>query len=340
MDSIPKLPSGKILARELKTLLDSAPVHKPVPAVIRPLRHSSSASASSSSEVDETVPTTPETKYAELEKVDLEKGTGAVVAANVVPYKFITEEAKLARDKKAEQASSRLQQANEWLSYYRMFFITIFTVNIIGIGFTLAHKWDTGREWSATFALSLITAGLLARNEMFLRCLYVTLLFLFKRWPPFWFRNAITAFLLHVGGVHSGMSVAGTLWLITAMIEFFRQGPHVIHHAVLVFAVFASVVLIVVCLSATPWIRDNYHNVFENTHRLLGWFGVGILWVLVGLADAWEPGPNGTGQFSGHKLARKPDIYIAIFITILVFGPWTTYRKVSLDLRSVQRDAS
>lgn len=309
LESLPKLPSGKIVARDLKALLLAAPV-----AVVTPiaLHHTSTSSSTSSGT---STPTDAE-KRGELVKAEL-------------PV-FITEQARLAREKKAEQAGSKRRAIREWVSLYRIMFTIIFVVNIIGIGFTLAHKWHIGQKWCATFALAWITAGLCARSEMFLRILYETLLLLFSRWPPFWFRNAISTFLLNVGGIHSGSSVVGTLWLMTAMIEFYRKGPHWIHASILAFALITTIILVAVCASAWPAFREKYHNWFENIHRWVGWFGVFMLWIVVGLADTWVPGPHNSGHFDGSKIWHKPDIYLAMFITVVVFGPWTTYHKVSV----------
>lgn len=143
---------------------------------------------------------------------------------------------------------------------YRCFFIFALSFNIIGVVFTLSHHWPTGRTRAATFALTNLIVALLARNEMFLRGLYAVLLVLFKRWPPLFFRQAIATFLLHLGGFHSGFAVSGTLWLLTATIEFARSGPKLIHPAIIAFAVLATVTLLAVICSAWPSLRQHHHN--------------------------------------------------------------------------------
>lgn len=310
LEAIPMLPSGKIVARKLRELLEAATVAYDAPAPHAQTDFSARSSAYSGVNL----------------LADTEKG----ILVNSERETLVVEQAKSAGQKKAEQAPTRLRRLREWVSVYRIMFSVIFIVNFVGIVATLVHKWRIGQEWSATFALAWITAGLFARSEVFLRMLYRTLLFLFKRWPPFWFRNAISIFLLNIGGIHSGSSVVGTLWVITAMIEFYRRGSRWIHASILAFALVASIILVTVCSSAWPSFREKYHNRFENVHRLVGWCGVFILWILVGLADTWTPGPNGTGYFDGRRLWHKPDVYLVIVITVMVFGPWTTYRRVRL----------
>ncbi|KAH7908903.1 hypothetical protein BJ138DRAFT_302359 [Hygrophoropsis aurantiaca] len=235
-----------------------------------------------------------------------------------------------ARDRRAEPAPTTFQRAREWISLYRIFFTVILTVNTVGAGFTLARKWTDGEEYAATFALCNIMAGILARNEVFLRALYTVLLFLFKRWPPYIFRSAIANFLLHFGGLHSGFAASGTLWLIVATIQFFRQGPTEINPVILAFCILASVLLLTVCASAYPALRNSHHNVFENTHRLVGWFGLAVLWVLVCIADSWDASLQ---RFVGTMLISRPDIYLAIALTVCIALPWTTLRKVEVEAR-------
>jgi hypothetical protein len=278
LDVIPKLPSGKVLSRELK----------------RQLTIYSIASAPGSKGLPSTISNVAETALS-------------------------------AREKRADAAPTLFQQVREWVSFYRILFVTVLSCNAVGIGFTLAHNWDSGREQTATFALCNVMAALLARNEVFLRILYNIFLILFRRWPPYWFRNAIAIFLLHLGGLHSGFAVSGSLWLVTATIEFFRQGSTLIHPAILGFSIIACVLVGAVCTSAYPTIRNTHHNIFENIHRLAGWTGVVTIWILVCLANSWSAAQN---RFVASQLADKPDIYLTLALTICIIIPWTTLRKV------------
>jgi hypothetical protein len=274
---IPKLPSGKVLTRELKQKL--ATLAAPTPQLRR----------------------LPSKEF------------------------YVHGIPRSAREKRADAALTLFERFQEWVSFYRILFVAVLSFNAVGIGFTLAHKWDHGRDHVATFALCNVVAALLARNEVFLRILHNIFLIIFKRWPPYWFRNAIATFLLHLGGLHSGFAVSGSLWLVTATIEFFRQGPALIHPAVLAFSVVACVLVSAVCASAYPTIRNTHHNTFENIHRLAGWTGVAIIWILVCLADSWSVTQH---CFVASRLAQKPDIYLVIALTVFIIIPWTTLRKV------------
>jgi hypothetical protein len=240
-----------------------------------------------------------------------------------------------ARQKRKVAAHSLWARAYEWMSVYRIFHTLILVVNVTGIGFTLSYKWDTGRERAATFGVANVLAALLARNEVFLRFVYWVLLLVFSRWPPVWFRYGLSQFMLNIGGFHSGFAVSGTLWVVAAVVEFYRQGAPIIHPSILALSVVSLAGLLAVCASAWPSLRLNHHNVFENIHRLIGWSSLVILWVLVGLADSWQSLPPRT--FSATRLASKPDIYMVTAITIIIFLPWTSVRKVPVDARVLSR---
>ncbi len=331
------------MARALKSMLAPSPVAiqfaKPVLVEKAPVALPRDSTSSDGTQIGDRTPLLDEKKTfsdainPQENGTDIERGLAVVMSRQSQKdaekeRRFITEQARLFREKKADAAETRSRAIKEWFSLYRCMFVVIFVPNAVGIGYTLAHKWKIGEEWNATFALSLIMAGLCARSEVFVRILYNVLLFLFKRWPPFWFRNGIATFLLNIGGVHSGMGSSGTLWLITSMIEFYRKGGNIIHPAILVFVFLASFILVLVCASAWPSLREHHHNVFENIHRYAGWTGLGILWILVGLSDTWNVEEH---NFEARRLYRKPDIYVAVGLSVLIFLPWFTYRKVPVS---------
>jgi hypothetical protein len=248
---------------------------------------------------------------------------------------FSDAHARDAREKRADAAPTAWEQVLEWCSLYRFFHAAVLLFNAIGVGYTLAHKWEFGQRHVATFALINVLASLLARNEIFLRHLYGFCLLLFKRWPPLLVREMIASFLLHIGGLHSGFAISGTLWMIASIIEFFRRGPQLIHASIMALSLVTCITLIVVCASAWPSLRNNHHNFFENIHRFAGWTGLAVLWVVVILADSWDPIPP--RHFSPSKLYASPDIYLAAVLTILIALPWTTVRKVPVDSRVLSR---
>ena len=43
------------------------------------------------------------------------------------------------------------------------------------------------------------------------------------------------------------------------------------HEATLVMGVVTNLLILISVLSAFPWLRNNFHNVFERHHRFIGW---------------------------------------------------------------------
>jgi hypothetical protein len=86
-------------------------------------------------------------------------------------------------------------------------------------------------------------------------------------------------------------------------------------------------VVLSVCITAHPAIRERHHNFFEQVHRFAGWSALLLLWVFIGIADSWD---RELHDFQASRLKNKPDIYIVIVLTMIIFLPWTTLRRVSV----------
>ncbi|KZV79312.1 hypothetical protein EXIGLDRAFT_688846 [Exidia glandulosa HHB12029] len=240
--------------------------------------------------------------------------------------------AKSAAEKRAEPAPRWHERAREWLSLYRILYALALSFNIAGVVALLPYKWHVGREHAATFALGNIILSVLWRNEVFVRAIYVVLLSLFKRWPPLAIRNALSTFMLHIGGLHSGFATAGFLWLVAATVELYRQGARITHVAILVMSVITCALVFLVMLSAYPAVRTSHHNTFENVHRFFGWTGIAAVWVVVTTSQTWNAS---TQRFEGHRLWMHADIYLTFFLTFLIILPWTTLRKAAVGANVV-----
>jgi hypothetical protein len=84
-----------------------------------------------------------------------------------------------------------------------------------------------------------------------------------------------------------------------------------------------------------PAIRERHHNVFEHHHRFVGWAGLAFVWVLVVTSDLQDPTNPGYFSDSGHALVVAQEFWFAIVITILIFVPWATVRKVPVEITIV-----
>ncbi|KAJ7076832.1 hypothetical protein B0H15DRAFT_790089 [Mycena belliarum] len=217
-----------------------------------------------------------------------------------------------------------------WFNTYRKFYTLVLTLNIIGLGFAATGKWEYPRRYTGAFILGNLQAAILVRNELFGRLLYLVINTLFAKWPPLWFRLSCTSVLQHLGGIHSGCATSGALWLVFRIVMIFAN----YHHypvSITAAGIVTSVAVFISILSALPWVRESYHNVFEGYHRLVGWFGLLSTWVFVVLGDSydlttrsWDP--------NGIRLIRQQDFWFAMGMTIFITIPWVTLRKVPVTI--------
>lgn len=222
-----------------------------------------------------------------------------------------------------------------WYNPYRIMFTITFTLNMIAVVVSCVHYdyWGYAERNAAAFALGNLTASVACRNEFFLRyAVYWPLVKLFQKWPPLWFRIFLTAFIQHIGGIHSGTAASGVAWLFFLVIRTFQR-----HHqnhtpaVILAWGVITLVVVNIIMWAAMPWIRANHHNFFEQHHRFAGWIAVVFVWILVCMDDSYN---KTTGKFhsNGNYLAQRQEFWYALFITILIGIPWLTVRKVPVEI--------
>jgi hypothetical protein len=93
-------------------------------------------------------------------------------------------------------------------------------------------------------------------------------------------------------------------------------------------------------LSALPFVRHRHHNVFEHHHRFAGWTGLIVTWVFVVLGCMQIPvvaegGETVDWKWDAAALLHSQQFWFALFITILIFIPWFTVRKVPVEITVV-----
>ncbi|PSR79921.1 hypothetical protein PHLCEN_2v6822 [Hermanssonia centrifuga] len=218
-----------------------------------------------------------------------------------------------------------------WYNPYRMLFTLTFLINMIGILLACLHKFPYAEHHGAAIALGNLVAAVASRNEFFLRYLFWVVVKIFQKWSPLWLRISITAFLQHIGGIHSGCATSGIAWFIFIVVRAFQN--HAIQNTpkvILAWGIIATVITVVAAIAAAPWIRHNHHNVFERLHRFAGWTSVIFVWIYVCLSDSL----NAEGGFTsnGRRLVLSQEFWFTLFISILVVVPWVTVRKVPVEI--------
>jgi hypothetical protein len=165
-----------------------------------------------------------------------------------------------------------------------------------------------------TLTLINLAVAVLIRQQRVLNVLFDLAGRLSPAWP-LKLRWAVSQ-VNHVGGIHVGAALAGTVWLC-AFTYTAATGPGDTFTRATASALAALTLLIVVC--ALPPVRARAHNVFENTHRFGGWSAVGLFWLLMlHVGDTWQ-------------------IAVMIVVTASIAAPWLHLRRVPV---TVERPSS
>jgi hypothetical protein len=217
--------------------------------------------------------------------------------------------------------------------------LAVVLLNFGVLGYHLGHaEWqiDDGSALSAASSLTLVNfvAAVLIRQQNVLNVLFGLAGRGSRSWP-LWLRWSVSK-VHHVGGIHVGSALAGTVWLCA--FTYMATTAHAHHPAsvsattlVLAYCLVALVVLVVVC--AAPPVRSRAHNVFELSHRFAGWTSIALFWALtVHLAL------RGRGDTAAvEAIASDWHVWVVALLTASIASPWLRLRRVPV---TVERPSS
>lgn len=152
---------------------------------------------------------------------------------------------------------------------------------------------------------------------------------------PLWMRLQAAYILHHIGGVHSGAAIASVMWLAYDLSRrLIEHCPNCFSTSVYygietVLRGLLLAILTLACIGAHPWVRRKHHNVFEVTHRALGWSGLVTLWA----ADSFGRAQEGS-EWNGYALRylfTSPSFWLQTVATLLVAAPWFCVRKMPVS---------
>ncbi|KAJ3562122.1 hypothetical protein NP233_g9774 [Leucocoprinus birnbaumii] len=209
---------------------------------------------------------------------------------------------------------------------YRKLFSVVFMINL-AIFIWLLVRGTNALEVAGVTVANLFVS-ILHRQEYVIN----TYFWIFTRVPlsaPFWVRAA-AARVYHIGGLHSGCGVSGTIWIILfagqATKEFaYRQGTITIPTLVVTYCI--MVLLIGIVAFAHPDLRLKYHNNFEMTHRFMGWTAVGLVWAVIVLLTNDYRAPEVP---LGRALIHSPYFWLIVIFTLSIALPWMRLRKYKI----------
>jgi hypothetical protein len=214
--------------------------------------------------------------------------------------------------------------------YVSRTYVTLFlvTVSVSVVSLTYCSLFTDRRSFPLIATISILVA-VAVRNELFLNALYSVLVGSFHS-PrvPIPIKNKVTSGLLYIGGVHAGCGVASLMWLAAALGDLLARSPD--HRPWPTFSLVGALLvqLSSMCALAMPSVRRKHHNLFEYSHRLLGWSALLTLWafVLVTIGSRMTDPVGGPSLFD--SASRSPEFWLTIVITGLILAPWLTVQKV------------
>jgi len=225
-----------------------------------------------------------------------------------------------------------------WFSPYRQLLFLVVTVQALMILVTLITGWNFARTHISELACGNMLVAITIRSEWVMRLIYWTSIKFFRNWAPLKLKVFVVGILYHIGGLHSGCGISAMMWLVISW-AYHLLDRHLYHYLVLASLFLSMIVAFLICVLATPLVRGLHHNVFEITHRFLGWLGI-ITSLIFVLTSSWWDVDAQSWRTSGKHLMWQKDFWLMIAIIPLIVGQWITVRNVPVTVQSPSGKAS
>jgi hypothetical protein len=213
----------------------------------------------------------------------------------------------------------------------------ILAVTAANVGALVLHLWRgdwriiDGSALSATSALTLVNlaGAVLIRQQTVLDVIFRVAGRGSRSWPM-WLRRSV-ANVHQIGGIHVGCAIGGTAWMCgfaSVAVGTRARHPQSITLATVVLSVCLVVLLLVVCLCASPTVRARAHNVFEQSHRWGGWTGIAMFWALTIHLALRSPDHANVVETLGSDW----HVWVMLVLTASIASPWLTLRRVPITV--------
>ncbi|KAI5465052.1 hypothetical protein BGZ63DRAFT_412462 [Mariannaea sp. PMI_226] len=188
------------------------------------------------------------------------------------------------------------------------------------------------RQWLADVTAINLALAVLIRQDFVINALYTIICSVPKSWP-LGIRSRC-AKIYHLGGIHSGAAISAGAWLLATNIGdvvcmtsqcsgWSRQSL-----ASKVVSWILLVLFFVMFVMAYPSVRKSHHDLFEKTHRFIGWTMLGLFWAQVVLTC--NDGKD-SGMSLGAACARSAPFWLLAVATLSIAMSWLWLRKVPVQ---------
>ncbi|KAL9942564.1 hypothetical protein ACHAO3_005188 [Verticillium nonalfalfae] len=227
---------------------------------------------------------------------------------------------------------------NRLLIVYRRLFTLVGLFNIAAV-IALVLAGPT-QEWIGIITSINLATAVLVRQEFVINALYTITCNVPKSWPLC--IRSRCAKIYHLGGVHAGAAVCAGLWLLASNISdtvcMFSQcsGWGRQSLATKIISWMLSALFMVMFVLAYPSIRKTHHNLFEKTHRFVGWTMLGLFWAQIVLKTNDD---KATDLSLGDACVRSPAFWLLTVATLSIASSWFFLRKVPVDAEVLSNHA-
>lgn len=222
----------------------------------------------------------------------------------------------------------------DFFTVYRRLFALVFTANLIAIIIVASRGRRTGVGHAAIGVGSNIFACVLARHDHLINIVVSTIRFVPHSWPLA-IRKRLGKIYCHAG-IHSGCGASAAAWYIYFAVMVAIQP--VTHNQGVQIAVYTSTAIQCLLLlsmvgMAHPYVRGRYHNIWELSHRYLGYTITALVWVQTILLSSTSH------RALGMALVRSVNFWMVIAVTALLLYPWLVMRRRTFEAEQLSSHA-
>lgn len=134
---------------------------------------------------------------------------------------------------------------------------------------------------TAIFSVGNILVAILVRNELILHFLYR--LAVWTSVKIGYGKYYINSGVHYIGGVHASCATWGFLWTVVDVLQQLGNPSDYLSTATsndpvsIAISCVLLTLLFIIILTASPPLRDKFHDTFEISHRYLGWLCLAVL---------------------------------------------------------------
>ncbi|KAK8101835.1 non-ribosomal peptide synthetase [Apiospora kogelbergensis] len=230
---------------------------------------------------------------------------------------------------------------------YRIFIVYRFLFSIIGllnVGALIAIVvTGVDRQWFSNMTAINLALAVMMRQDFVINAIYTVCCSVPKSWPLFIRRHCAKVY--HFGGMHSSAAVCAGIWLLVSSIASTNcqinpdtcVGTHLRQSlATTIISRILIGLFFFMFLIAYPTMRKRYHDLFERSHRFVGWTMLGLFWVQVVLSTNDTKPP---GQSLSAACLRVPALWLLVLATCCIASSWLFLRKVPVDAEVLSNHA-